>query len=228
MRRVQNLTPKTYSATNGKKRKRSRPPLSCQPCRLSKVACDRKKPCSSCSRQARPGSCVYVDPGTGDGNVITNNSQPTSLDSTSTSSRGNGRIVPPIATTNEDRMGRIEKVVESLASETNSAHTTPPVIPTAFQQPKNATASAQSEGGSKHSAHINPHSEEALVTKTPGTIYYIGRNGWTLTHHDKRIMFCGGKTFADQWAAFGEVSKRFKGWRSHNLLHCTLAASTKK
>lgn len=40
-------------------------------------------------------------------------------------------------------------------------------------------------------------------------------------------MFCGGKTFADQWAAFGEISKRFKGWRSHNLLHCTLTASVK-
>lgn len=183
-RRVKNLTPETYSATNGKKRKRSRPPLSCQPCRLSKIACDRKKPCSSCSRQARPGSCAYVDPEAGDGDVITNNPRPTSLDSTSPSSRDDGRIVPPVAATNGDMTGSIKIVVESLASGANSAHATPPVISTAFQQPKNATASAQSKGESKHGARINPHSEGALVTKIPGTIYYIGRNGWTLTHHD--------------------------------------------
>lgn len=183
-RRVQNLTPETYSAIKGKKRKRSRPPLSCQPCRLSKIACDRKKPCSNCSRQAKPGKCVYMDTEAGDGDVVTNTSRPASSERTSTSGRGNGRIVPPFAAINGNSTGRIEKVVESLDSTSNSVHTTPPVISTASQEPKNATPSARSKGGLVPAARVNPHSEGALVTKSPGTIYYIGRNGWTLTHHD--------------------------------------------
>ncbi|KAK1599558.1 fungal-specific transcription factor domain-containing protein [Colletotrichum navitas] len=40
--------------------KRSRVPLSCGPCRASKLGCDRAAPCGQCLRKSRPESCVYV------------------------------------------------------------------------------------------------------------------------------------------------------------------------
>ncbi|KAF3771278.1 hypothetical protein M406DRAFT_245308 [Cryphonectria parasitica EP155] len=40
--------------------KRSRVLLSCAPCRMSKLKCDRGVPCSQCLKKARPSACVYA------------------------------------------------------------------------------------------------------------------------------------------------------------------------
>ncbi|KAI0424401.1 hypothetical protein F5Y09DRAFT_324524 [Xylaria sp. FL1042] len=40
-------------------RRRPRKPISCEPCRHSKLRCDRQNPCVSCIRRKCVGSCVY-------------------------------------------------------------------------------------------------------------------------------------------------------------------------
>ncbi|KAI0459706.1 hypothetical protein F5B21DRAFT_253407 [Xylaria acuta] len=43
-------------------RRRPRKPISCEPCRHSKLRCDRQKPCLSCVRRKCANSCVYEQP----------------------------------------------------------------------------------------------------------------------------------------------------------------------
>ncbi|KAI0975075.1 hypothetical protein F4678DRAFT_317006 [Xylaria arbuscula] len=43
-------------------KRRPRKPISCEPCRHSKLRCDRKTPCVSCIRRKCVGSCVYERP----------------------------------------------------------------------------------------------------------------------------------------------------------------------
>lgn len=39
--------------------RRKRKPLSCEPCRISKLRCDRRQPCATCLRRTGVASCVY-------------------------------------------------------------------------------------------------------------------------------------------------------------------------
>ncbi|KAI0444806.1 hypothetical protein F4803DRAFT_510571 [Xylaria telfairii] len=43
-------------------RRRPRKPISCEPCRHSKLRCDRQKPCLSCVRRRCANTCVYDRP----------------------------------------------------------------------------------------------------------------------------------------------------------------------
>ncbi|GAP92500.1 putative Zn -C6 fungal-type DNA-binding domain [Rosellinia necatrix] len=43
-------------------KRRPRKPISCEPCRRSKLRCDRKTPCVSCTRRKCVDSCVYERP----------------------------------------------------------------------------------------------------------------------------------------------------------------------
>lgn len=40
--------------------KRNRVLLSCAPCRVSKLKCDRGEPCSQCDKKQRPDACIYA------------------------------------------------------------------------------------------------------------------------------------------------------------------------
>lgn len=44
------------------KRKRRRDHVSCQPCRVRKVACDRQRPCMTCISRKCADDCVYGEP----------------------------------------------------------------------------------------------------------------------------------------------------------------------
>ena len=49
---------------NNKVGKRNRQPLSCLPCRLKKLKCDRAHPCEMCIKRNDEGSCTYSRPAT--------------------------------------------------------------------------------------------------------------------------------------------------------------------
>ncbi|KAI0505585.1 hypothetical protein F5B22DRAFT_639774 [Xylaria bambusicola] len=52
-------------------KRRPRKPISCEPCRHSKLRCDRQHPCASCIRRKCAGSCVYERRASGAGEHTT-------------------------------------------------------------------------------------------------------------------------------------------------------------
>jgi hypothetical protein len=48
------------AAVGGGVQKRNRVLLSCAPCRMSKLKCDRLQPCTQCAKKARPEGCLYA------------------------------------------------------------------------------------------------------------------------------------------------------------------------
>ncbi|KAK5637389.1 hypothetical protein RRF57_013101 [Xylaria bambusicola] len=52
-------------------KRRPRKPISCEPCRHSKLRCDRQRPCASCVRRKCVGSCVYERQASGAGERTT-------------------------------------------------------------------------------------------------------------------------------------------------------------
>ncbi|KIW59633.1 hypothetical protein PV05_04070 [Exophiala xenobiotica] len=74
------------SQTNGgnnKVSKRNRQPLSCAPCRLKKLRCDRGHPCETCIKKGDTASCTY-----GKSPLMTSRSEALNNDAASTSNRG--------------------------------------------------------------------------------------------------------------------------------------------
>ncbi|EXJ53972.1 hypothetical protein A1O7_09309 [Cladophialophora yegresii CBS 114405] len=47
------------AGVDGKSRRRNRQPLSCAPCRLKKLRCDRGHPCETCVKRGNQASCSY-------------------------------------------------------------------------------------------------------------------------------------------------------------------------
>ncbi|KAJ4113952.1 hypothetical protein NW768_011482 [Fusarium equiseti] len=56
---LRNSTKKQFSTRKGVPHKRPRRRLSCEPCRNSKLRCDRQQPCSSCRRREQESECTY-------------------------------------------------------------------------------------------------------------------------------------------------------------------------
>lgn len=50
------------SRINASRQKRARSQLSCQPCRLAKLKCNREKACDQCIKRNRDSQCVYMPP----------------------------------------------------------------------------------------------------------------------------------------------------------------------
>lgn len=59
--------------TTNKVTKRNRQPVSCQPCRMRKLKCDRGHPCDGCSKRGEATACIYGKTGS---NITTNGSTP--------------------------------------------------------------------------------------------------------------------------------------------------------
>ncbi|KAF5676195.1 fungal transcriptional regulatory n-terminal [Fusarium heterosporum] len=55
----QNCTKSPSSTRKGMPHKRPRKRLSCEPCRISKLRCDRQQPCSACRRRERESACSF-------------------------------------------------------------------------------------------------------------------------------------------------------------------------
>lgn len=68
---------------NNKVSKRNRQPLSCAPCRLKKLRCDRGHPCETCIKKGDTASCTY-----GKSPLMTSRSDALNNDAASTSNRG--------------------------------------------------------------------------------------------------------------------------------------------
>ncbi|CVL07114.1 uncharacterized protein FMAN_15270 [Fusarium mangiferae] len=49
----------SFSGRKGVPHKRPRKRLSCEPCRVSKLRCDRRQPCSACRRRERESACTF-------------------------------------------------------------------------------------------------------------------------------------------------------------------------
>jgi hypothetical protein len=51
--------PDSQQGVNGKVNKRNRQPLSCAPCRIRKLKCDRGHPCEACIKRSEESNCSY-------------------------------------------------------------------------------------------------------------------------------------------------------------------------
>ncbi|KIW63072.1 hypothetical protein PV04_09950 [Phialophora macrospora] len=85
-----------------KLRRRNRQPLSCGPCRLKKLKCDRGHPCETCVKRGNEAQCTY-------GKV----SSAKALDAAAKSAK-RGRA--------QERLGRLEQLVMQMVDTSNGAH----------------------------------------------------------------------------------------------------------
>lgn len=194
MQRVTHFTPETFAATKqvaGQKRKRQRQALSCFPCRERKVGCDRQKPCSNCSKQGAINKCTYEASDTV--NLDASRSPSTQqLESLSTHHDGEQvRAAKKAATNVEDRMTRLEHVIEGLSSklaEDKGEHSR--AISAQRPPPVEIESAVFDQLEVSKSSH-NPHAEGALVTRRSGVIYHIGQTGYSMAKGDVRTHDLG-------------------------------------
>jgi len=179
MHRVQNHTPASFASTQlaGQKRQRNRDPVSCQPCRARKVACDREQPCGSCIKHKIPEKCNFNksdEPNGSDQNNDTLNSfEPlhrTATQNVTTKSSGL-----------DSRLDRVERAIELLTSRLDAS--APGTYQPAAVQGSNVPANAQAEAISDDES-TNPYASGSLAAKDPEKVLFIGQSGWTMLHID--------------------------------------------
>lgn len=96
-------------------RRRDKPQLSCNLCRKRKLKCDRGQPCSTCAHRGLSLSCTYSD--------NSHVSQPAQR-----AKQAPAQQIPSAttATTMQNRIGQLEKLVVELMSNMQNPGTSPP------------------------------------------------------------------------------------------------------
>lgn len=187
MQRVTHFTPETFAATKqvaGQKRKRQRQALSCFPCRERKVGCDRQKPCSNCFKQGAINKCTYESLNAGNPNASRSLSTQ-QRETPSTHHDGEQARAAKKADSNvEDRMARLEHVIEELSSKLAEDKGEHSRAISAQRPPSVEIESAVFDQPEVSKSSHNPHAERVLVTRRPGVIYHIGQTGYSMAKGD--------------------------------------------
>lgn len=177
MRRIQNFTPATYATDQsaGQKRRRLRPAVSCDPCRLRKVKCNQGQPCGSCTLRGRAGECVYG--GDLGGRVrIAGNSE----------LRNNGAMDLELSNDfGKDRMSRLEAQVEELQQVVLGLASELPAWPALRGDvPTVDSGDGAAQPDQPFSAESNcckPMGiRDGIFASKQGTVHFIGPTGWTI------------------------------------------------
>lgn len=125
-------------------------------------------------------------------------------------------------------MARIENIVATLAEKVESGFRDQARLPyPAVTDGAHDLANGLADRLAKSDGQPAPYSEGAFATTEPGTMFYVGRTGWTMVFNDKSLIYAAGprNPFAQQWTAYKELAKRFKGLRVKTIMHCTSLAS---
>ena len=187
MHRARNHTPASFATTQvaGQKRLRNRDPVSCQPCRARKVACDREQPCNSCVKHKIPEKCSFNKVNESNAFDQSNdNTGPASFEPFHQTSTTQG------AKTNKStgldlRLDRVEHAIELLTSRLNTS--TSSAYPPASVQRRPDPADTQAKVNRDHEPN-NPYAAGSLLTKDHDKVLYIGKSGWTMLHIDVRDL----------------------------------------
>lgn len=187
-RLVQNFTPESYATKQlSGKRKRNRQPLSCRPCRLRKVACDREQPCNNCTKQRTLQECVYGADNESETDQVFRTGAPAGHHA----GLQNGQSSTTEVSNNfevrmEGRMERLEYLVETLASKVIGIVDSPGPRRVSSVTTLQSTSHEQSVELKKSvqvPEQANIHSKGVFAMKQPGVVYYIGTSGYTMSHH---------------------------------------------
>jgi len=186
MDRMQNHTPATFATSQiaGQKRQRNRDPISCQPCRNRKVACDREEPCGSCVKHKMVDKCLYRKP-----DLPSPDSEPQKPSTTTNRPSGqrNGRDANV-----ESRLERVEKAVDTLVTlvesrnygQTSSSQSQAP----ADRDPWSCPFQDYNRQSDQTKAE-NPYAQGSLAAKSSELIYWVGPGGWTTQRLDVLSSF---------------------------------------
>jgi len=180
MDRMQNHTPATFATSQiaGQKRQRNREPISCQPCRSRKVACDREEPCGSCVKQKTVDKCSYRKP---DLPSPDSDAQrpPT------TAPRSNARSGKDINV--DSRLDRVERAVDNLVALVESGNyanaSSTQSRPSVDTNPLSFSYQNYKFDDRPPSVE-NPYSQGSLSAKSSELVYFVGPGGWTTQRLD--------------------------------------------
>ena len=206
MHRLQNYTQADYASnsSSGQKRKRARQTLSCRACRLRKVACDREQPCGNCVKQSKHQDCIYgADNGSNGDSGQWSLAPPPPNQQESSSNGPLIRREPSSAESRmERRMERLELMVQGLATKIEAREDgigVPRRASTAIT-PRSAVNDQSCKDATGESVQVGErtsiYSKGIFSMKQPGTIYYIGRSGYT-TVHQQNVSCCQAHTLTD-------------------------------
>lgn len=181
MDRMQHHTPATFATSQiaGQKRQRNRDPISCQPCRSRKVACDREEPCGSCVKQKIVDKCSYRKP---DLPSPDSDAQrpPT------TAHRSNGRSSKDNSV--DSRLDRVEKAVDNLVALVESRNYTNvssnTFRPSVDTNPGSCPYQDDKLNTRPSSVAQNLYSQGSLSAKSSELVYWVGPGGWTTQRLD--------------------------------------------
>jgi len=181
MHRAQTQTSASFASSQlaGQKRQRNRDPVSCQPCRARKVACDRQQPCGSCVKHKSPEKCNFTK--TAETNGLDTHSDVDESSRSMAAPRPVPRDAPTKSNTLDSRLDRVERAIELLTSRID----TPSAVTSREDSHRNArTRSDAGDSAPRERELTNPYAAGSLAIKESDKVFYIGKSGWTMLHVD--------------------------------------------
>ncbi|KAF2965992.1 hypothetical protein GQX73_g7586 [Xylaria multiplex] len=205
--------------------RKRRKPLSCEPCRRSKLRCDRRKPCNTCLRRACQTQCNYYELSDNDGTVDPH--------------RGRGRYsgvtglrqaVCPLATPSSPLPRGASPPSLSARTESNDTLETISQWDAVFQRPTNGQVEAiDMPGWSNFPFSPNCVSPVAgllgVLPPLPCCEYLVAA---FFTHVSPLLPILDGPTFQKQFFKFVEAPEEVDlSWLAKLFVMCSLALLSK-
>lgn len=130
---------------------------SCLACQRMKVKCDKRRPCSRCSKRAL--DCVYAPPGTRHGQ--------------------SRQLSKPELLARLERLEGVVKDLEALREDRNGTASSPTVTPTSPESPRGIEKQSLT-AGTGLSEQSRPHKDVGRLIINDGRSRYISHQTWTM------------------------------------------------